>query len=194
MDSSNYVEVKIENISLFKQNFIVLLRPEGGTHVLPICIGPAEAQSIAVAINNQPFPRPLTHDLVRNILNELDCQLVKIHVNDLKDGVFYGRIFLTRGGRELEVDSRPSDAIALAIRYNAPIFVRDDILRENSVDFSGAAEKPEAATPDASGAAEKKPTDPLAQLRQSLAKAVKTEDYEEAARLRDAIEKFGKGN
>ena len=85
---SDFVKVSIENISLFNYNFMVLLKPEDDDKVLPICIGHAEAHSIAAAYNNHKFPRPLTHDLMKNVLSELDCTLSKIQVTEIKDGTF----------------------------------------------------------------------------------------------------------
>ncbi len=187
MAAERYVEVKIENISLFNYNFIILLRRGSDEHVLPICIGAAEAHSIAAAFNKQSFPRPLTHDLLKSILSTLECTVEKIHVCDLKEGTFYARIFLKKNGKDFDIDSRPSDAIAVALRYSAPIFVREDILRENSVSLSQAQEGRQARS---AGAAEEEPDKPLdrrEELKQRLSEAVTAEQYEEAARIRDEL-------
>lgn len=198
MSDPRYLEVKIENISVFQFNFIVLLRHGGEDRVLPICIGAAEAHSIAAAYNDQKFPRPLTHDLMKNILGQLDCTVERIQVCDLKDGTFYARIFLRSAAQVLDIDSRPSDAIALALRYSAPIFVREDILRENSVHINAAESgergesesKPAAASESKRAEPPPEPTEPHARLKHRLAKALAAERYEEAARLRDELKRL----
>lgn len=184
MDSAPFVEVEIDNISLFNMNFIILLRRAGEENVLPICIGAAEAHSIAAAYHKQEFPRPLTHDLMKNILGALDCELVKIYVTDLKDGTFYAKVFIRANGEEQEIDSRPSDAIALALRYAAPIFVHEEILRDNAVNFDQAREK----------STDVKQTDPIDVLKSRLGAAVKEEKYERAAKLRDEIQRLEESN
>lgn len=186
MAAPRFVEVKIENITLFQYNFIILLRHKGEENVLPICVAAAEARSIAAAFNNQNFPRPLTHDLMKSIFGTLGCEVLKVHVTDLRDGTFYALIFLQRpGGEVLEIDARPSDAIALAIRYGAPIYVRDDILRENAVNINQTGvehlETHEDETPDE----DEKVLDPREALQRKLTKAIAEERYEDAAKLRD---------
>ena len=136
MKKSPFVKVKIDNISLSNLGFIVFLKKDGDENVLPICIGAMEAHSIAASYNNQQFPRPLSHDLFKNILSTLNCKVVKIHVTDLIDGTFYARIFINDGDRELDIDSRPSDAIALALRFKAPIYVHTNVLKSASVNIN----------------------------------------------------------
>jgi len=175
MEKSNFIEVKIENISLSNLGFIVFLKREGDENVLPICIGAMEAHSIAACYNNQSFPRPLSHDLFKGILKNLNCKIIKIHVTDLIDGTFYARIFLLNGGKELDVDSRPSDAIALALRFGAPIYVHTDVLKAASVNLDKTKEK------------EAEPIDPIQKLKNDLKKAVTEERYEDAAKIRDEL-------
>ena len=175
MEKSPFVQVKIENISLSNLGFIVFLKKEGDDSVLPICIGAMEAHSIAASYNNQKFPRPLSHDLFKSILNTLKCEVIRIHVTDLIDGTFYARIFIKNGDRELDIDSRPSDAIALALRFSAPIYVHDEVLRTASVNMNQTKDKP------------KEPIDPVQKLKDSLKKAVEEERYEDAAKIRDEL-------
>lgn len=192
-----FIQVRIESISVINYNYIVLLKREGEERVLPICIGPTEAQSIAFAYNRKQFARPWTHDLMKNLLAELHCTLDRIHVTDLQNGTYIARIYLTTGeGRTLDIDSRPSDAMALAVRYNAPIFVREDILRENAIEMGEAAEKPEAAegAGKADGPAEGQLEDPVSKLKRTLATAIVEERYEDAAKLRDELERLHKHN
>jgi uncharacterized protein len=196
MSAPNYLEVKIENISLFNYNFIILLRHGAEGTVLPICIGAAEAHSIAATLNKQNFPRPLTHDLLKTILGTMDCTVNRIQVNDLKDGTFYARIYLQQGTRVFDVDSRPSDAIAVALRYGAPIYVREDILRENAVNMSQTEEHRGDAHPTDPDAPKHRPPakDRRSRIEQELKDAVTAEDYERAAKLRDELNSLGKGN
>ena len=116
---------------------IVLLRDEDQQRVLPIWVGPVEANAIALQIENVAPPRPLTHDLLRNLLVELGVTLRRIVISDLTDSTFYAYLELSRQGETLLVDARPSDAIALAIRTAAPIFVDSAVLeRARSTDVS----------------------------------------------------------
>ena len=107
---------------------IVLLRDAGNARVLPIWVGPVEANAIALQIENVATPRPMTHDLMRNLLTELGVTLRRIVITDLRDSTFFAYLELERDGRPLIVDSRPSDALALALRTRAPIFVHEKVL------------------------------------------------------------------
>ena len=116
---------------------IVILKDVEGNRALPIWIGPTEANAIAMEMEHIPTPRPLTHDLIRNILEGLKAKVLRIVVNDLRDNTFYAVIFLAMNGTEVAVDSRPSDAIALALRVKAPIFVAEKVIREaKSIDLT----------------------------------------------------------
>ena len=112
---------------------IVLLKEREGERYLPIWIGAAEATAIALAMQGVQPPRPMTHDLMKNVLEELQVSLDKIVITELLDGTFYSTIHLTRNGSTHEVSSRPSDAIALAVRADIPIFAHEDVLGEASV-------------------------------------------------------------
>ena len=110
---------------------VVVLRDADDKLFLPIWIGVFEANAIALRMENIETPRPLTHDLIRGILAELDVTIERVVISDLKDNTFYARIFLLRQGRSHEVDSRPSDALALALRCGAEIYVADDVLEKS---------------------------------------------------------------
>ncbi|MGQ0670194.1 MAG: bifunctional nuclease family protein [Actinomycetota bacterium] len=112
---------------------IVLLREREGERFLPIWIGNAEAQAIALALQGVVTPRPMTHDLLRNILEELAVQVQSIAITELRDGTFYAVINMQRNGTALAISSRPSDAIALAVRLECPIFASEDVLSEASI-------------------------------------------------------------
>lgn len=102
--------------------------------VLPIYIGVSEAFSIQTAIDNTPYPRPLTHDLFINVLENLGLQIEKIVIDDISEGVFFSRLIITRNGDRVEFDARPSDCIALAVRTNAPVFVSQKVMEKASVE------------------------------------------------------------
>ena len=114
--------------------YILLLKEIDGNDTLPIWIGKPEADSIALALGKVATPRPLTHDLVKNIINGLKMRVSRIVVTEIFDNTYYSLIYLTDGKKEVPVDSRPSDAVAVALRVNAPIFVEDGILEKKSSD------------------------------------------------------------
>ena len=107
---------------------IIILRDQEGQRVLPIWVGVFEANAIALQIENIATPRPMTHDLLRNVITDLKAQVRKIVVSDLKENTFYALIYMTVNGDTIAVDARPSDAIALALRVRAPIFVEDAVI------------------------------------------------------------------
>ncbi len=116
---------------------IVLLKTAEGNRFLPIWIGHPEAAAILMKLQNAATPRPMTHDLVTDMLAQLDIQVVRITVTELKENTFYASITVQQDGSEIEVDSRPSDAIALAVRAEAPIYVADDVIDETGIEFEG---------------------------------------------------------
>jgi len=109
---------------------IVVLKDEDEKFFLPIWVGIFEANAIALQLENITTPRPMTHDLLRNMINELDAQVTRVVINDLRDSTFFAQIRVLVGGKTLEVDARPSDAIALALRTEAPIFVAQSVLEQ----------------------------------------------------------------
>ncbi len=116
---------------------IVILKDVNGAAVLPIWVGIYEANAIALEIEKVATPRPMTHDLIKNLLLGLEARVHKVVVNDLRDDTFYALIWLEREGQVISIDSRPSDALALALRVDCPIYVEDDVLKSSKV--SGAA-------------------------------------------------------
>jgi uncharacterized protein len=116
---------------------IVLLKTADGNKFLPIWIGHPEAAAILMKLQSQPAPRPMTHDLLSDMLEQLDAQITRITVTELRENTFYAQITLQQDGREIEIDSRPSDAIALAIRAEAPIFAADRVIEESAIEFEG---------------------------------------------------------
>jgi bifunctional DNase/RNase len=116
---------------------IVLLKTADGNRFLPIWIGHPEAAAILMKLQNAASPRPLTHDLMTDILGQLDAQIVRVTVTELRDNTFYAAITILQDGAEIEIDSRPSDAIALAVRAEAPIFADDTVIEESAIEFEG---------------------------------------------------------
>jgi hypothetical protein len=107
---------------------IVILKDKEGDRVLPIWVGVFEANAIALQIENISTPRPMTHDLLKNILSEIEADVQRIVVSELRDNTFYAMIYLDRDGETIAIDARPSDAIALALRTRSPIFVEDSVV------------------------------------------------------------------
>jgi bifunctional DNase/RNase len=116
---------------------IVLLKTAEGNRFLPIWIGHPEAAAILMKLQGASTPRPMTHDLVTEILSQLDAQVVRITVTELRENTFFAEITVQQNGSEIQIDSRPSDAIALAIRADAPIFAADDVIEESAIEFEG---------------------------------------------------------
>ena len=116
---------------------IVLLKTAEGSKLLPIWIGHPEAAAILMRLQGASTPRPMTHDLVTDILAQLEAQVVRITVTELRENTFFAEITVQQNGSEIQIDSRPSDAIALALRADAPIFVADEVIEESAIEFEG---------------------------------------------------------
>jgi len=116
---------------------IVLLKTAEGNKFLPIWIGHPEAAAILMKLQSASTPRPMTHDLVTDMLDQLGAQVTRITVTELRENTFYAQITVQQDGSEVEIDSRPSDAIALAIRADAPIFAADEVIEESAIEFEG---------------------------------------------------------
>ncbi len=129
------VEMKIRGLMMdpVTNMPIVILKDVGGDSVLPIWVGIYEANAIALEIEKVATPRPMTHDLLKNVLLGLDTQVRKVVVNDLREDTFFALIWLERDGRVISIDSRPSDALALALRLDCPIFVDDEVLKSSKL-------------------------------------------------------------
>jgi bifunctional DNase/RNase len=129
------VEMKIRGLMMdpVTNMPIVILKDSGGDAVLPIWVGIYEANAIALEIEKVTTPRPMTHDLIKNVLTGLDAQVKKVVVTELRDDTFFAVIWLERDGRIVSIDSRPSDALAVALRLDCPIFVDDEVLKTSKV-------------------------------------------------------------
>ena len=175
--------------------FALILKESEGTRRMPIIIGIPEAQAIANELEGVRPQRPMTHDLIRSVIEELGAQLKEVVIHSLKEGTFYASLVFEFS--DLEIDARPSDAIAIAVRCGAPVFVAEEILDEAAIE-QGAdesmSEEEEEEEADVIPTPEKpSETEPLTyreRLESELEEAIRTEDYEKAARLRDELNKF----
>jgi bifunctional DNase/RNase len=122
---------------------IVLLKTVEGNRFLPIWIGHPEAASILMKLQGASTPRPMTHDLLCDMLGELDVKCTQVAVTELRDNTFFASITLSVNGREMEIDSRPSDAIALAVRSGAPIFAAEEVIAESAIEFEQSEQESE---------------------------------------------------
>lgn len=120
---------------------VVLLKEKAGTRMLPIWIGPSEASSIAIELTGRKFQRPLTHDLLKTIIDGLNARVPRIAIIELRDKTYFAKVYLERDDEVLAIDARPSDCIALALRTRSPIFVAEDLLREEEETDEFAGEK-----------------------------------------------------
>ncbi|NWF69302.1 MAG: bifunctional nuclease family protein [Chloroflexi bacterium] len=145
------IEVVIDSIrvSLMSQHRIVVLKDMHSDRYLPIWIGPFEADAITIELQDMPPQRPLTHDLLKSVIREMGGRVIHVLINELRNDVYYARVVIDLGGRQIEVDSRPSDAIALAVRVKVPIFVAEAVMDraaiqpdEDMENEPSAAEKP----------------------------------------------------
>jgi len=132
------IEMTIDSIRVSLMNYqrVVILKEKGSDRYLPIWIGPAEADSIAVKLQDVAVPRPLTHDLLGSVIARLGAHIQSIVVTDLSDDTFYAKIILQTSGADLELDSRPSDAIALAVRARVPIYAENSVLDKAGIQMN----------------------------------------------------------
>ncbi len=187
-------------------SFALILGEKHGNRRLPIIIGMFEAQSIAIQIEKISPNRPLTHDLFKAFAEHVHVTIIEVVISDLKEGVFYSRIVCSDGATTFEIDARPSDAIAIGLRFGVPIFTVESVLSEAGIilsDLDEASEDEdeddtdEDEDDDDSPRPEPRPSEPrepsgqvsLDELTKMLAQAVEKEDYEKAAKIRDELDK-----
>ncbi|MCG8604941.1 bifunctional nuclease family protein [bacterium] len=172
------IAVRVDRVTLdtHTNRFVVILRDDVKSRWLPIVVGNTEAQAIALQLEEITPPRPLTHDLIKNLLDSLEAKIARVVVSDLRENTYYAMISLKLNGNKSDIDARPSDAIALALRMSAPIFVSEDVMDKASVN------EKDTVTEDISPE-----MDELEKLEIDMQKAISDERYEDAARLRDEI-------
>lgn len=171
--------------------YALVLSEENGDRRIPIIIGPVEAQAIAIQLEGLKPPRPLTHDLIKNLALAFNIVLLEVVIHKLEEGIFYSELFCEMDGREVKIDSRTSDAVALALRFRCPIYTTEEILSKAGI----VLEADEGKQPGSANVSEK--SEPagsspfsrytLQELEEMLSEAVQNEDYEKASVLRDEI-------
>lgn len=178
--------------------YSLVLSEVDGVRRLPIIIGTFEAQAIAFGLEQMRSPRPMTHDLLRDAFDALGATVTEVVIEDLRDGIFYAKVHFRHDGEEGTLDARPSDAIALAVRSEAPIFVATSVMEEAGLTSDpDSDDAPDLSTPDEpevrasrpapTPAATPAPGNRLDALEAQLQSAIEQEDYEKAARLRDEL-------
>jgi len=179
------IEVSVNGIFLTQsQASGIILKEKNGTRTLPIVIGEYEAQSIALGLENIKTPRPITHDLTLSILESCGVKIDSVLITELKNNTYYAVIRLRKKLKYWDIDARPSDAIAMAVRSTIPIFVEEEVMNV------GAYEPDEGEEGEVTQAKYGSVADELENLKQELQKAVENEEYEKAAGLRDKIKKI----
>ena len=181
------VEAGIWTIARTEQGNAVLIRPMGAESAVPIFMGQLEAQSILIGMGSVPMPRPLTHDLFIKIFQQLKTSILRIEINSLKNGTFFAKLILKKGKEEISIDCRPSDALGLAVRKKCPIFIDEEIVDEAGIPIDSITSRTDEINKELSKTE-------IKMLNLELEKVIEIEDYEEAARIRDRINKLKNDN
>lgn len=189
------VKLKVLGISYSQTQsgaYALILVEEKGERRVPIIIGGFEAQAIVIKLENLDPPRPLTHDLFRNFAAEFNISVIEVMIYKLEEGVFYSRLLCNNGEKEISIDSRTSDAVALALRFGCPIYITEEILEKAGITITQSESEPSDENDSESLFESGGPnydTYSDEELYKMIDEAVKTEDYEKAASIRDEIEK-----
>ncbi len=177
--------------------YALILYEVEGKRKLPIIIGGFEAQAIALKLENIKPPRPFTHDLFKHVADAFDLHVNEVFIDELHNETFYAKVICEQAGVVHEIDARPSDAIAIAVRFNAPIFVSEEIMNEAGiVEEQQQKETDESAAVSAESSEKSEEAElqvaasPKADLQKKLEEAIDREDYEEAARIRDELSRL----
>ncbi|MFN5518253.1 MAG: bifunctional nuclease domain-containing protein [Bacteroidota bacterium] len=194
------IELKVVAVSHSlsqSHGYALVLSEESGNRRLPIVIGGYEAQSIAVAFEKMSSQRPMTHDLIKNLCTEFDIKLKEVIINNLNDGIFFSKLICEQKGNTVEIDSRTSDAIAMALRFDAPIYTYEFILDQAALSIENEGERstsyltgitPAASNPDD---ITKKST---AEMQEQLNTYLEKEEYEKASAVRDELQRRSKSS
>ncbi len=169
--------------------YALILSEVEGDRRLPIIIGGVEAQAIAIQVENIKPARPLTHDLFKNVSDILGITMKEVIINDLVEGIFHAKLVVEQDGKEIEIDARSSDAIALALRFQCPIHTYEFILSAAGLKVEEGEEATEQAEPQKSKGRKAVGANSLEELRTQLQEALDHEDYERASKLRDEIKR-----
>lgn len=173
------IKVKVFGVAIdpITKGFVVILKDHEEKKWLPIWIGPYEAKMISMALEKTKPVRPFSPDLIKSIIDSADLFVEKIVISDIRDNTYYATICMKKGEKQILIDSRPSDAIAIALRVDSPIFIADEVMKKASVSHSTKEEDLDVR---------------LAQLKDELQEEVSKENYEKAAEIRDEIQKIEK--
>jgi uncharacterized protein len=191
----DFIQVDIIGLSTSPSSggaYALVLGEVGGSRRLPIIIGAFEAQAIALELEKIQPPRPMTHDLLRDLFDAVEADVTDVVIDDLREGTFFAKIRYVAGGKEHQLDARPSDAVALAVRADAPIYVIAAVLEEAGIPAEDE-EMPSMAKATTEPE-ERGPRSRLDRMEDQLQKAIDSEDYERAAQLRDEIDRLKKEN
>jgi bifunctional DNase/RNase len=173
-------------------SFALVLGEKNGSRRLPIIIGMFEAQAIAIEIERITPNRPMTHDLFRSMAEAFEIRVVEVVISDLREGVFFAKLVCMNEDRRVEIDARPSDAIAIALRFNAPVYASENVLMEAGIVLTDEDEddplEEVTQSPKRPESLKEYSTD---QLQMLLNEALENEDYEKAAKIRDELSKRG---
>ena len=186
----DYLEVSISDISLTNVGFAVFLKAKESKEerVVPIFIGPLETHSITSVIDGTKPPRPMSHDLMLYMVTALGAAVIKVAIEEILDNTFYAKVSLRKDEEIIVLDARPSDSIALALRANAPIYVAQAVFQEAGILMNSEEIQGQSVTADKKPASI--PKTQLQILEDTLESALRTEDYETAAKIRDQIKKL----
>ncbi|HPK86832.1 MAG TPA: bifunctional nuclease family protein [Atribacterota bacterium] len=175
------IQVKVFGVAIdpVTKGFVIILKDQDEKKWLPIWIGPYEAKMISLALEKSKPNRPFSPDLIKNIIESAGLVTEKVVISDLRENTYYATIYLKKGEKELLIDARPSDAVAVALRLETPIFISDEVMKKASVTHSSKEEEASIR---------------LAQLKNELQIEVDKENYEKAAQIRDEIRRLEKMN
>ncbi|MDX1531060.1 MAG: bifunctional nuclease family protein [Rhodothermales bacterium] len=193
----DYIQVDIIGLSTSPSSggaYALVLGEVDGNRRLPIIIGAFEAQAIALELEKIQPPRPMTHDLIRNLFEAVEADVTDVVIDDLREGTFFAKIRYVANGKEAQLDARPSDAVALAVRTDAPIYVVPAVLEEAGIPAEDEVSPLARATPEPEEQQGRSGRTRLERMQDQLDKAIESEDYERAAQLRDEIERLKKEN
>lgn len=198
-----FIQVDIIGLSTSPSSggaYALVLGEVDGNRRLPIIIGAFEAQAIALELEKIQPPRPMTHDLLRDLFDAVRAEVIDVVIDELREGTFFAKIRYTHNGEDGQLDARPSDAVALAVRVEAPIFIAPSVLDEAGIPTEDEAPRdPSVEAPgeeepvEAKGETEE-PASPIDRIEHQLEQAISEEDYERAAKLRDELNRLRGGS
>jgi hypothetical protein len=193
------VKLKVLGISYSQTQsgaYALILVEENGERRVPIIIGGFEAQAIVIKLENLEPPRPLTHDLFKSFADEFNISIIEVMIYKLEEGVFFSKLVCNNGEKEYSIDSRTSDAVALALRFGCPIYITEEILEKAGIIITASPEEDTDSKEESENLFESSnsryDTYTDDELYKMIDEAVKTEDYERAAAIRDEIDKRNK--